>query len=78
MEKDNRVVNLRALAILLVVFGHSIILYSNSWNLYQTVNECYILDYVKRVINYVQIPLFFFIMKAMPRDFSRRQHSSYR
>ncbi len=29
--KDIRIVNLRALAILLVVFGHSVILYQNGW-----------------------------------------------
>lgn len=59
--RDNKIVNLRVLAILLVVFGHSIILYSTDWNLYETVNTCQILDYLKKIINIIQMPLFFSI-----------------
>lgn len=58
-RQDGRIVNLRALAILLVVFGHSIILYQNSWSLYSTVRAVPALDLVKRWIDLIQMPLFF-------------------
>ena len=40
MERKTRLTkigNIRALAIILVVLGHSIILYSYDWNLYETI-----------------------------------------
>lgn len=57
-EKDNSLVNLRALAIMLVVFGHSIILYSSSWGLYHSSQSAMALSKIKDVINVVQMPLF--------------------
>ena len=51
--------NIRALAIFLVVLGHSIILYSSAWNLYSTEIEAPFLDLLKRCIDPVQMPLFF-------------------
>ena len=51
--------NIRAIAILLVVFGHSIILYSSSWNLYSTTNNVPVLNICKDFINIIQMPLFF-------------------
>lgn len=60
-DKLNNINNIRVLAIILVVLGHSIILYSSSWNLYQTSNIVPFLDYLKRVIDIVQMPLFFAI-----------------
>lgn len=59
--KNIKLVNLRFLAILLVVLGHSIIIYSPSWGLYQTTNKIYILELLKEIINIVQMPIFFFI-----------------
>ena len=62
MSENKRVYkldNLRGLAILLVVFGHSIILYSNSWNLIQTSVHVPTLSYIKDIINLIQMPLFF-------------------
>lgn len=58
---SEQITNIRALAILIVVFGHSIILYSSSWDLYTTVNAVPVLDYIKEFINLVQMPLFFSI-----------------
>lgn len=58
-KRDFSIDNLRAIAILIVVFGHSIILYSSQWSLYTTSIECPLLDIVKRVINIIQMPLFF-------------------
>ncbi|NEG95339.1 acyltransferase family protein [Bifidobacterium sp. SMB2] len=55
------IVAIRALAILLVMFGHSIILYSSSWNVYGTTQSAPVLDAVKSVIDVLQMPLFFSI-----------------
>lgn len=44
---------------MIVVFGHSIILYSSQWALYTTSIECLLLDNIKKVINIIQMPLFF-------------------
>ncbi|MBQ8821999.1 MAG: acyltransferase [Lachnospiraceae bacterium] len=57
--KNQKIVNLRALAILIVVFGHSIIIYSSDWNLYQTNVQCPILDFMKKIIDFFQMQLFF-------------------
>ena len=56
--KNQRIINLKALAIILVVFGHSIIIYSGGWNLYATTRNAPILDYMKSAINFIQMPLF--------------------
>lgn len=60
-KKNECIINLRALAIILVVFGHSIILYSSSWNLFSTDISVACLDYVKKIIDIIQMPLFFSI-----------------
>lgn len=51
--------NIRAVAIFAVVFGHSIILYSSTWNTYEPTAGCLAFDYIKRFINIFQMPLFF-------------------
>lgn len=58
---SNQITNIRALAILLVVFGHSIILYSSSWSLYSSIHSVPLLDYMKRIIDVIQMPIFFSI-----------------
>lgn len=60
-KKSNKINNLRVFAIILVVLGHSIIIYSSSWNLYQTSNEVVFLDYFKKIIDIIPMPLFFAI-----------------
>ena len=60
-NKNYSIDNLRALAILLVVIGHSIILYSHDWNLYSTIHDVIFLDKFKSIINLIQMPLFFSI-----------------
>ncbi|WP_049181736.1 acyltransferase family protein [Lacticaseibacillus paracasei] len=52
------VTNIRALAIILVVFGHSIIIYSSAWGIYQSSNQVQLLNGIKSLINLVQMPLF--------------------
>lgn len=51
--------NLRAIAIIVVVLGHSIILYSGSWGDYQSNQTSLIFHYLKEMINLFQMPLFF-------------------
>lgn len=43
----------------MVVFGHSIIIYSSQWEIYTTNNSVPLLDGVKAIINIIQMPLFF-------------------
>ena len=57
--KNIKLVNIRTLAIIIVVLGHSIILYSSSWNVYTTKYNILFLDILKDIINIVQMPIFF-------------------
>ncbi|WP_394332809.1 acyltransferase family protein [Bacteroides faecichinchillae] len=59
--KDYRISNLRVFAILTVVLGHSIILYSSSWHLMPTHVSVPLLDTLKNIINTYQMELYFFI-----------------
>lgn len=58
-QEREDIVSIRAVAIMMVAFGHSIILYSSQWNLYSTSVQAPLLDHVKNVINMLQMPLFF-------------------
>ena len=58
-KADPRVTNIRALAILLVVFGHSIIIFDPEWGLYAPQHPSDALMMVKHCINVIQMPLFF-------------------
>ncbi len=60
-ERIKKLDVLRAIAIFLVVFGHSIILYSSQWNLYESPYTVPVLDGIKKWINLIQMPLFFFL-----------------
>ena len=55
--RSKRINNIRALAIILVVIGHSIIMYSDEWSLHVYDNN--IISFIKRGINIIQMPLFF-------------------
>lgn len=59
MKKEGKLQNIRAFAILSVVLGHSIIIYSSIWDEYTTVNSSAFLDAVKNIINIYEMPLFF-------------------
>lgn len=59
--RNYKIVNLRAIAILTVVIGHSIIIYSSRWDTMQTSVECPFFDSLKYVIDLYQMPLYFFI-----------------
>lgn len=58
-KRDGRIVNLRAFAIFVVVFGHSIILYEEAWTLYTTSRFVPLFDIIKRWIDLIQMTLFF-------------------
>lgn len=61
---SEKIVNLRALAIILVVLGHSIIIYDPQWavvaGIHTTISNP-VLYWLKQCINIVQMPLFFSI-----------------
>ncbi len=59
--KNNKITNLRALAIILVVLGHSIIIYKSGWNYYTTSQDCQLLNYICLFIYLFHMPLFFSI-----------------
>lgn len=58
MNVDYKIVRLRCLAILFVVFGHSIILYDPQWGLYSSIYSVAPLMELKHIINTFQMPLF--------------------
>ncbi len=58
-KRLSQIGNIRALAIFLVVLGHSIILYSSGWDLYETTWHVPFLDWLKDFIDIPQMPLFF-------------------
>ena len=57
----NHLVLLRVFATLSVIIGHSIIVYSNTWNYYTMTNQSLFLSNLKKIIDIYQMPLFFFI-----------------
>lgn len=59
--KNQKIGNLRALAITIVVLGHSIILYNPAWTLYESDRTCYPLVILKGIIDIIQMPLYFSI-----------------
>lgn len=58
---NSKISNLRVFAILSVVFGHSIIIYSSTWNLMPSTVSCSLLNAIKQVIDIYQMALYFFI-----------------
>ena len=56
---NSNITTLRAFAIIIVVLGHSIILYDPSWTWYVQGQECPYFAGLKQIINVVQMPLFF-------------------
>ena len=58
-KRLSRLGNIRALAIMLVVLGHSIILYSPGWGLYETTVSVPLLAELRRIVDIPQMLLFF-------------------
>lgn len=61
MTADNRITRLRCWAIIVVVFGHSIILYDPNWGVYSSTYTVSSLMWIKHIINTFQMPLFLFL-----------------
>lgn len=61
MTADNRITRLRCWAIIVVVFGHSIILYDPNWGAYASTYTVSSLMWIKHIINTFQMPLFLFL-----------------
>ena len=60
-NKNYNIVFLRFLAILIVVFGHSIIIYDPGWAYFTTSVKSNFLMNTKHIINVIQMPLYFAI-----------------
>lgn len=58
-KRLSQIGNIRALTIFLVVLGHSIILYSYGWDLYETSRDVPFLNWLKWFIDIPPMPLFF-------------------
>lgn len=58
---NQRIVNLRALAIILIVLGHSIIIYDRSFDLLKSDIAMPMFETVKHFISFIQLKLFFSI-----------------
>lgn len=57
-NKNMKIENIRALAIFLVVLGHSIIMYTKKLNFIETqYTICYV-EYIRNIINVLEMPLF--------------------
>lgn len=55
---NQRIVNLRALAILMVVLGHSIIIYDNTFDLLSSDVQMPMFETLKHLISFIQMKLF--------------------
>lgn len=59
--KNYHITFLRTMAILVVMFGHSIIIYDPNWGLFASVRSSHFLFIVKQIINIIQMPIWFAI-----------------
>lgn len=59
--RNETIEKLRAFAIIIVVLGHSIIIFDPSWAIYTSDNSSKILYLLKQFINIIQMPLFIMI-----------------
>ena len=60
-NKNNNIVVLRFIAIILVTFGHAIVIYDPAWGFLHSNYSSSLLVYIKHIINIIQMPLFFSI-----------------
>ncbi len=75
---NQQIVNLRGLAILLVVLGHSIIIYDSTFGLLTTDVQMPLFETVKHIVSFVQMKLFISISGFLlaykclkPKDLNR-------
>ena len=60
-KKNFNITFLRFVAILVVMFGHSIIIYDPNWGYFTSTIKVDSLVYIKHIINIIQMPLYFCI-----------------
>ena len=61
LKKISKIVNIRFLAIILVVLAHSIIIYKAEWGYYSADIDCELFNFVTNLIYIFHMPLFFSI-----------------
>ena len=61
LKKISKIVNIRFLAIILVVLAHSIIIYKAEWGYYNAGTECELFNFITNLIYIFHMPLFFSI-----------------
>lgn len=59
--RNYQLVNIRSVSILIVMFGHSIIIYDQGWGILTTDVVSPLFSFIKHLINVIQMPLFFSI-----------------
>lgn len=77
-KKLAQLTNIRTLAIMMVVLGHSIILYSAEWDLYTTTVSAPFLNSLKKLLDIVQMPLFFSLSGYLFVFTHRKKHGIFR
>ena len=77
-KKLTQLTNIRTLAIMMVVLGHSIILYSSEWDLYTTTVSAPFLNSLKKLLDVVQMPLFFSLSGYLFVFTHRMKHGIFR
>ena len=58
--RNSKIVNIRALAIIIVVLGHSIILYSKSWGFFESIYDVPIFGLPQIIYQYYSNAIIFF------------------
>ena len=69
--------NVRVFAILSVIIYHSIILYSDSWDLYLSSNHSIFLAGICKLLNFYMMPLFFSLSGFLSRSDSQNHSFFY-
>lgn len=77
LEIDTRLNNIRASAILIVMLGHSIIIYSPAWGIYNTGNSCAFFSQLKDLINILQMPVFFSLSGFLFKNTLAKRDAGY-
>ena len=72
VDYNYRIDNMRAVAILLVVFAYSVIIYDPGWTHFSSVNDAPVLRDIKTVFALVHMPIFTFISGYL---FSNKPHT---
>lgn len=61
VNREKNIDILKCIAIIIVVLGHSLIIYNPNWGLYKTTNNSLTCEVIEKIINIIQMPLYFAI-----------------